>query len=457
MKPVYLAKIVAIATAVLAGIFVLLPFHALLTVWGASLVGHYTLLRLWKEILLLLLVPLALVVFVSVPRLRHRLEIGWLFWAIIFYAVLQVLLGLLALAKHQVNLTSLGDAWILDLRFPLIFLLAIVFATQSEWLKIHWRQLLLWPATLVVLFGLLQIFVLPTDFLRHFGYGPQTIAPFETVDQKLSYVRVQSTLRGANPFGAYLVLVISTIVVALLRRRLVLKKRLGGLVFLLASLGVLAATYSRSAYLGVIVSMLVLLWVFVHKTRMRRWLLSGLAIAVVIVVAGFAGLRHNQRFENTFFHTDQTSASLESSNESRASAMEQGVHDVLHEPFGRGPGTAGPASAHNVQPARIAENYYLQIGQEVGWIGLLLFIAINYMVVRRLWRRRNDPLARPLFISFLGITLINFLSHAWTDDTLSLLWWGFAGVALAPAILEQIKVSDATKKPKVKKTLAPAN
>ena len=26
-------------------------------------------------------------------------------------------------------------------------------------------------------------------------------------------------------------------------------------------------------------------------------------------------------------------------------------------------------------------------------------------------------------------------SHAWTDDTLSLLWWAYAGIAMAPAII----------------------
>src|SRR3954464_2203702 len=33
-------------------ILLFVPFHALLTVWGASLFGHYTALRLWKEVLL---------------------------------------------------------------------------------------------------------------------------------------------------------------------------------------------------------------------------------------------------------------------------------------------------------------------------------------------------------------------------------------------------------------------
>lgn len=461
MKPRYLTKTVSLATVVLAVVLVLLPFHAFLTVWAASFAGHYTLFRLWKEILLLALIPAAVLVLWSVPRLRHRLEIGWLFWAVIFYAILHVLLGVLALTKGQVNMTALADALILNLRFLLIFLLALVFATQSEWFKIHWRQILLWPAAIVVGFGLLQLFVLPADFLRHFGYGPGTILPFGTVDQKLDYVRIQSAMRGANPLGAYLVLVLGAVVVALLRKKLVLGKRLSAAVFLVAGFLVLWGTYSRSAYLGLFITFLALLGLAIHKMRMRRWLAIGLVATCVIGAGVVAGLRDNDRFQNTFFHSDEHSASQESSNASRASALLNGGQDLLSEPFGRGPGTAGPASVHNDQPSRISENYYLQIGQEVGWLGFALFIAINYMVVKRLWRRRADPLARTLFVSFFGITLVNLLSHAWTDDTLSLIWWGLAGVALAPAILPNIKKAKTdvskTKKLKKQKALAPAN
>ncbi|HEU4984309.1 MAG TPA: hypothetical protein VFT58_01605, partial [Nitrososphaera sp.] len=75
--------------------------------------------------------------------------------------------------------------------------------------------------------------------------------------------------------------------------------------------------------------------------------------------------------------------------------------------------------------------------QEVGVVGLLLFIAINVQAAALLWLRRNNVLARILLASLVGITLVNFLSHAWTDETTSLLWWGLAGLALAPALPKQ--------------------
>src|SRR5947207_2227126 len=56
----------------IAFIFVLLPFHAFLTVWLASFTGHYILLRLWKEFLLLFLALGASYLLVKDAALRQK-------------------------------------------------------------------------------------------------------------------------------------------------------------------------------------------------------------------------------------------------------------------------------------------------------------------------------------------------------------------------------------------------
>jgi hypothetical protein len=47
---------------------------------------------------------------------------------------------------------------------------------------------------------------------------------------------------------------------------------------------------------------------------------------------------------------------------------------------------------------------------------------------------RFDYLALGLLAALLGITFVNLLSQAWTDNTLSYLWWGLAGIALSPVL-----------------------
>jgi amino acid permease len=94
-------------------------------------------------------------------------------------------------------------------------------------------------------------------------------------------------------------------------------------------------------------------------------------------------------------------------------------------------GTAGPASVYNARKTRISENYFIQITQELGWLGLAIFLAILILVGRELWLRKSDILAASLFASLIGLTVVNLVSHGWTDDTLAYLWWGLAGIAIA--------------------------
>lgn len=416
----------------IGAILVLLPFHAFFTTWAGSNFGHLDLFRIWKE---LLLVPIGLV---SLWLLyKDQQSFKWLkrtglFYLILGYIGLHILLGALAFAHHRVNASALIYALLSNLRPVIFFVICLAVAARSNWLFRHWKQLILIPAAIVVVFALLQHFVLQPDFLRHFGYGPHTIPAYQAVDQKSAYARLQSTLRGPNPLGAYLVLIITMLLAMVIKET---RRRLWRTVAMIASLTVLFYTYSRSALLGVLTSGFIVAWRSFKQPKLKRYLLIASAALVLIGAGGIFALRNNDRVQNTFFHTDEHSRSADSSNQDRAAALKSGVHDIVHEPWGRGPGTAGPASVRNPYNTRIAENYYLQIGQEVGILGLFVFVAINFLVAVSLWRRK-DVLSVALFASLIGLTVVNMLSHAWSDDTLSLLWWGLAGIALGNAILE---------------------
>jgi O-antigen ligase len=409
-------------------IFVLLPFATPLTVFLGTKLNHLSLFKVWKEIAMVIIGILVLLSGL-VARFRdaqHKL-LRVLLWLMVAYGAWTILLGLVdLLIPHQINWAAFIYALIVNLRFLFFFALCWLVCQESPVLAVNWRKLVLIPAMVVVGFGVLQHYVLPNDFLTHFGYGPHTITAYQTVDQKPDYVRLQSTLRGPNPLGAYLVVIITALLVGFR------KQRRQQAVALAATLVVMFYTYSRSAWAGMVVAVASLAYISITSLALRKWIAVAGAAIILLFGAGVYLGRHNSVVENTVFHTDSTSRSPESSNAGRLGALERGVQDVAHEPFGRGPGSAGPASLRNDHPERIAENYYLQIGQEVGWIGLGLFLAINAVISLLLWQQRKDPLARVLLASFLGLVIVNMVSHGWTDDTLSLLWWGMAGVALAP-------------------------
>lgn len=438
MKRPITSQLSRLATALSAALIVVAPFYALLSVWPASDFGHYTVFRLWDEVLLAIILLLVAGLLLADRELRQRCITNKLLWLLGAYLLVQIVTGVVAHQNHTVTAKALGFAWIVDLRFLVFFAAVWLIAQRHEWLARHWPGLLLVPAALVTIFGLLQALVLPLDFLRHFGYSPGTILPFETINHNHHYIRILSTLRGANPLGAYLVVVISALGVLLLRTQQN-KRRLGYGLFSAGALGVLYFSGSRSAWIGAVLAVLVVL--LVRLQGKRRYIFVG-GLTVVIVFAGLLGfgLRHNTRFENEILHTQAHSAVKTTSDAGHVSALKSGLSDVVHEPLGRGPGSAGPASVYNKpHGARIAENYFIQIGQEVGWLGLLLFLAINVVVGRELWLRRQNSLALALFAGLIGVTLVNLLSHAWTDDTLAYVFWGLAAVSLAPPRTTPIK------------------
>jgi len=408
---------------IIGGLLVLLPFHAVLSTWLGSNVGHLDLVRIWKEILITVLAVPALWLFFKSPALRTWGRRSFLAQLIALYFLIHFALGIWGLKHNQLNSTALIYALIINLRFLGFFLVCLSVSAYSDWLYKYWLRLLLLPAALVIGFGLLQKFVLPYDFLKHFGYSPKTIPAYQTVDSDLNFRRIQSTLRGANPLGAYLVLIIPALTFV--------RNRAWRVIGLVGGFVVLYFSYSRSAWIGLLAALALLgLWHFGGSKKSKE-ILAIVAVLFLVACTGVYALRGNHNAQDALFHTSSASANV-SSNAQRATAIKDAAYDVLHNPLGRGPGTAGPASFRNTgHPARIAENYYLQIAQETGVLGMIIFLIINGMVGWQLWLSRQDNLAKVLLVSLAGITLVNLVSHAWTDDTLSLIWWGLAGVALA--------------------------
>jgi hypothetical protein len=431
-------------------ILFLTPFHAVLTVWAASLAGHYTAFRLWKEILLALSLIGALCLWAIDHKIRSHTLSRRLVWLIIAYMTLNVVWGLLALNQHDVTAKALGYGLIVNLRFLAFFLVTWSVALRLNRLRKNWQKLVIWPAAGVVAFGLLQVFVLPHDFLRHFGYSDATIPALETINHNRHYVRIFSTLRGANPLGAYLIIPISALIVLLLRNG----RNWRQAALLAGALVTLFFSFSRSAWIGAMLSAITLLYLSRLSKKAQRVALVTVGALILISAVVTVTMRHNARVENFVFHTQTNSTISESSNEGHLAATKNGLLNMARHPLGDGPGTAGPASNYNNHSPRIAENYFIQIGQETGWLGLAMFMLINVGVGALLYVRRSDALALSLFASLIGLTFINLLSHSWADDTLAYVWWGLAGIAMA-ALPEGMQVVTAKaedgRKPSAKK------
>ena len=356
-----------------------------------------------------------------------------LVWTIVTYIVLTFVWGDIAYSTHQVTAKALGFGLIANLRYLIFFLITWSVALRMSRLRANYEKIIVWPAIAVIIFGLLQIFILPNDFLKHFGYGPTTIPFLETINSNQHYVRIASTTRGANPLGAYLIIPITLMSALILKG----KRKALNYLFLVGALIVLFYTFSRSAWLGMIISIVSLFVIAKLSKKYQKYFIIGGVTLIIASVLVFIGLKNNPTFQNYVYHTQTHSLVKTTSDQNHVSALETGLKGILKDPLGKGPGTAGPASIYNNNKARNTENYYIQIGLEVGWLGLFLFLLINIGVGYILWLKRKDPLALFLLASLIGISFVNFFGYAWSDDTLAYIWWGLAGVAMAPDIFKR--------------------
>ena len=113
---------------------------------------------------------------------------------------------------------------------------------------------------------------------------------------------------------------------------------------------------------------------------------------------------------------------------------------MLAHPLGQGLGSAGPASYRTGFPI-IPESWYLQVGIEFGFIGLLLFLSSMVYMAKKLLTGQsissqgiqdNECAMQRLaaLAGFLGVLTIAFFLHTLEDSAVSLTLFGLLGLLL---------------------------
>lgn len=417
-------KLEKVYMATLLALLALIIVHAPLSVWLGSLAPDYALfIKPWKEILMLLAIPLACVI-ITKRHLWHDIVSDWLMRLIFLYVLLHLLL--LPLFWQGLVATLAGLA--IDLRHLLFFVLVYVAVRAVPRARRYFIVVAAVGAAVVVGFATLQLF-LPADILTHIGYSKDTIAPYLTVDKNPEYIRVNSTLRGPNPLGAYAGMVITALVAAGVQARdRFLSWRVPLALMATCSAVALWISYSRSALVACLVSVLIVLGIgFYKRLSIRVWLAG--AVILLVLIGGVLIARQTPLISHVIFHDNPSGGSQVSSNDEHVDSLEYGTGHLLREPFGSGVGSTGSASLLGDTPT-IIENQYLFIGHEVGWLGLGLFLAIFFKAMQRLWVRRRHWLALAMFTNGIGLSLIGLLLPVWADDTVSIVWWGLLAVAV---------------------------
>lgn len=420
------ALLVILAVCFVA-ILLVLPVHAFISTWGGTAIGPLLVWKSWKEIVLLALVPLVAWLCILRPDIARALWRSWMNRLVLAYVLLTIIMAFASQASFSAIIAGL----LMNLRFFAIFVLAqVIVASGAPWVLRLKKWLVPWlliTAAALSVGAILQVTVIPKNFLAQFGYSKATITPYVVVDQDPTALRAFATMRGPNTLAAYLLLPIALALILWWQDR----KRWWAIGTAGLSVVALALTGSRSAWLGAAAMVALLAFVTLPRQKLIKWLKWGTIplVAIVVLVLWLATTVPQVRL--AIFHSGYGSMGslTQGSSDQHWKAAWSGIEEVFDDPLGQGVGSAGPASFYNTSAAPvIPEDYFVQIALETGLLGIALFIFISLATGQKLLRVSKDAMPRALLVSFIGINIINLFLHGWADDPTAMTWWGIAGL-----------------------------
>ncbi len=417
-------------------IFSFLPFYPFLRIQllRFQIVGHFVMFVLsrWTEFLMVLAM--------------FGRKIGGL--RRIFYSA--PILDVLILSYFLLGLAYFGQAvehgkWMMGIwgmkeqfLFFLYYFLARFIPFGKEDLKKYLVVCAL-VGTLIAAFGCIQAQFFGMDFLKTLGYGIELKGGgFTYVDPNyerhlpggLSFVRAISILQDALSLGAYLMmllLILQPFYMFPKEKRFRAWKQIQYFILLLG----LLYTTTRSAWVGMAAGTLVLAWrrkaLFV---TFSTFLLVGLVLlGLLLAIPGGKEFLYHSLFSGK-----------ESSAVVHMSMYGWQFQKMLEHPLGLGLGMTGRIGARfgtSLQGGFNTECWYLQVGTQMGFAGLLLYLGIVLEILRSLFvlgSRLRDPflkdLANAIMAAYLACSIFGIFLNVWTCHVIPVFMHLLVGMAL---------------------------
>jgi hypothetical protein len=334
------------------------------------------------------------------------------------------------------------------LRADTVFLLAY-FAGRGLHLnraRLRWIVVAIIPGTLLVAAVAVFQFLAPgianglfetlgySDFVRFQGdIGDQIAVRNRDIPGAESLPRASSLLLGDLALSFYQVLTVSLAAAMFYGARRLRSVVMNGL-FLALMFATLVMTLSRSAIASA--GGAIALAAMVARSSGRVLVLGalGLVATALIILSGYIKLTTVEAMVNF----------SDASSIKHVALIEQSLSLIVQYPLGRGLGTAGNIGQQLQGVDAITnESWYLQIGTEMGVIGMVVYLALVALVMiiaLRQFLKVHDYWLRTITLTVAAtacamLVLGNFL-HAWENTPLSMVFWLFAGIAVRAHSLE---------------------
>jgi len=303
--------------------------------------------------------------------------------------------------------------WLKGFRFtflPLFFFLAVWNFDFNSGQKNIIYKLIFGGAIVIFVLALLSLFGVNVPMTTAYS-GQGALASVHYVGNSL-IPRLQSVLAGPNALGLYLIAIIGLLLGNLKSRKL-------ALYLLVPAIIILVLTFSRSALIGLLIMALVFLFmVLKEKLGATKSFFIVIMISLLITLAGFFAYR-SPVLQNYFTHDNSSSLRYEQYQRIWDTKAEIGL-------FGRGVGTAGPSSQARLDGGENhwTENIYLDIFEELGFVGLILYLTLIISLIFLTAKRGRDKSAF-LIITTFAVTGI-FINYYTGQVGIFLMWLAVA-------------------------------
>ncbi|MBU2595299.1 O-antigen ligase family protein [Patescibacteria group bacterium] len=439
----------------------LLPLNAFIITYAKHLFDldstQRLILTLWKEWVVITLLIWAVWQFIKTPKHKNIKTIQ-LFWFdyLIFGLFLLALLTIIWGVKDPKTILF-GLRY--DFEFFAIYFIGRILRPNPRQLKIAFLTILS-SSLIVVIFAILQATLFPWDFLNRFGYTYAfewtpwaDLQSSQIVGETREFSRIISTLSGPNQLSSYLVLISVFLLSIILFAKKIIFKAGAGFYFLIILLP-LYRTYSRSAWLGLCSAILVLMIYLLIRIFSKKqpapksnFLLSFAVIFFIVLTAITAFIYLNSI--NSDLISKMILRGFSTSNHQEA--LKRGVELVKDHPLGLGIGSAGPASQWGLglENSVITESSFLQIGVEMGVLGLIGFLVIIIALIIKTFReilKQKEEIFKILLLgSTLGLIALStnaLFLHSFADTATSFTLFALIGISLSKPDLRGSKANE---------------
>jgi O-antigen ligase/polysaccharide polymerase Wzy-like membrane protein len=427
----------------LVAMIILLPFEQFILgfLFGIGVPG--AVLRLagyWKEAVV------AAIAIAAVRNIRiHRRHIDWLDATAIAYLLVVLLYYLLPHAFHYPLVPpSSASARQLGLREDALFVFAFLAARHAR-IGLEWAERIAGPLLIVgaVVSGI-GIF----EYLAPKTWSHLVIHTFHVPAYNAQVLKssTQIQVESFAPAGSRTVLRIGSVLLnpIVLGPWLLIPLAIGlervarglasvGTAVALALTGAaLILTQTRSAVLSAVVIVVLVALPAPGRDPVHRARFALAAVVLILLAVPVAmGVGFTARSSSAVNGSD-------ASTQGHINSFYAGIDTLVATPLGRGLGTAAGVGSRTDQFGRVTtENYYLQVGDELGLFGMVPFVLFAILSLVHLGRgQRAGPgavLRSGVWTAAVALAINAFLLQIWGTFVIAMTFWLVAGVAVGLA------------------------